>query len=293
MASTPFGFFPRRRLASPMSGAWPANPIPGGSEFEAFRDARAGEDVRWIDWISSRRWGEKLVRLAEEARAPGLLMVEGGCCGKASPLGSIALELAKLLSEEILYSDPESLIGLVAGLRSGLVREPLQAGPTWKDRILAKLKRVLQEEEEREGKLPKLLEAVRPWLAFASAVVFFLPICCLFLDQTFERFLPRLRAPGREVILFALAGRWELQLPSAQALWTFRDPSGFSLRAPLGSRRFRETFSSHASERLRELSSRLAFFGFRRGLEWEIVQEGDSARERIGRMAAFRRRVLG
>ncbi|CAB4244009.1 protein of unknown function [Methylacidimicrobium sp. AP8] len=291
MASLPCGFFPRRRIASPIPGAWPADPMPGGLEFEAFREARAGEDVRWIDWIQSRRWGEKLVRLAEESRAPGLLLVDAGCCRKASPLGGIACDLAELLWEEIAASDPESRIGAVAGRRPALVREPLHAGPAWKDRILGKLRRLSSEAGDGEEELPRLLAAARPWLPSASAVVVLVPVGRLFRDPGFARPLARLRAPGREVLLFALAGRWELRLPSPRAFWAFRDPSGLCLRAPLGSRRFREAFCAHAGRRLRELASRLAFWGFRRGVEWEIVEEGDSLRERIGRMAAFRRRV--
>ncbi|VVM05250.1 hypothetical protein MAMC_00482 [Methylacidimicrobium cyclopophantes] len=292
MSQIPFGFFPRRRLFSAVSGGWPANPAPGGAEFEAFREARAGEDVRWIDWLGSRRSGEKLVRLAEEARAPGLLWMVVGHGGESFRLGELVISLVKLLSEEIVYSDPESRIGLVAMLGSKPLREPMHSGSAWRERILTKLEHALRREEVFGGELFPLREAGRPWLPSASTVVLLVPISRLFLDDDFAHSLSRLRAPGREVILFALAGRWELRLPSVPSSWTFRDSSGSSLRVPLGSRRFRERFASHASARLRELSGRLASLGFRRTLEWEVVQEGDSLSEQIRKMAALRRRIL-
>lgn len=155
----------RRRVLDALDGEYAARARGRGFDFDDLREYRPGDNVRDIDWKSTARRGEALVRRYLTTRQRVLLLVvdTAATMGAVTPTGapkrSVAVQAAGILGWLALRHGDR--VGLLHGDRAGTDLRPARRGERHLDGLLDVAFRAIGEARARPDLVTLLDEARR------------------------------------------------------------------------------------------------------------------------------------
>lgn len=290
--------FRKTRTRTVFFGDRPSDQTGRGVEFETFRGADLGEDIRLIDWIGSKTTGEKLVRVSPETRALGLLLIETGIpvhqgTGEFTK-GDVVFDTATFISADLIGNALDNRLGAIWPMGGGVpLLFPPGPGVKWKEKILHALWQHTRSLDRAPGLETGDLMTLRRILPGVTIAVVFADLRYTLQDFSFLALLVSfLQHHRKEIVLIFVTDRWELDLPPVSSFYTLRDGSGRSRAFPIGSHTFQETFQQVRGEELTQLSKNLESLRLHRGREWEIFATNLNPLDSLESFAASRRKAL-
>ena len=290
--------FRRKKTRTVFFGDQPSDQAGRGVEFETFRGADLGEDIRFVDWIGSQAGGEKLIRVSPEGRALGVLLIETGVTfhqGTGSfTKGDIVFDTCAIISADLIEDAPDNRLGAIWHRRNGgQILFPPGPGIKWREKILQGLWQHTHGPSQHSHRETGVLATLRRLLPGVTVAVVFADLRHALQDfSSLALLISFLLHYRKEVVLFLVADRWELGLPPVSSTYTLRDQSARGEPFPIGSSRFHEMFQQVCDEEVTQVITNLDSLRLHRGRNWEIFSTGVDPLKSLEAFAASRRRAV-